>query len=100
MINDADASKRRGILLRNIKILMSILQLLTIEVGKYGYNCKRHNANILILKTFNGGREMWQTHLRTASGPVSTVLQARLASMTTSEEPMTSHVEKGSMPRS
>jgi hypothetical protein len=34
MINDTDASKSRGILLHNIEILMSMLQLFFFEVGK------------------------------------------------------------------
>lgn len=36
MINDSDASKRRGVLIHNIEILMSIMQLLFIDVGKQG----------------------------------------------------------------
>lgn len=47
MINDANASKRRGILLHNIEILMSILQLQSIEARKQRYNCYKHDANML-----------------------------------------------------
>ncbi|KAJ5550501.1 hypothetical protein N7535_001557 [Penicillium sp. DV-2018c] len=67
VINDPNASTGRGLLLHSIEILMSILQLLFFE-------------------TFNGGREKWQTHLRTASGFISTLLQARLPPLTTPDD--------------
>ncbi|KAJ5257139.1 hypothetical protein N7478_013243 [Penicillium angulare] len=74
MINYSNTSKGRDLLLDSIEILMSILQLLFFE-------------------TFNGGREKWQTHLRTASGSLSTLLQARLPPLTTPEDSMVPHSE-------
>lgn len=37
-------------------------------------------------KIFNGGREKWQTHMRTASGSIYTLLQARLPPLTTLDD--------------
>ncbi|KAL8936304.1 MAG: hypothetical protein Q9216_004998 [Gyalolechia sp. 2 TL-2023] len=58
LINEPYTSDRRGCLTRCLGVLTSLLQILFCEL-------------------FTGGREKWQTHLRSASSFIPTLLEAR-----------------------
>jgi hypothetical protein len=66
------------LLVRSLEALTCILQLL---FGGY-VNChlvSSPDADLLITKIFAGGKENWQTHLRTAASLILALVQARIA---------------------